>query len=218
MKTSIITFAVYTLIFLVIGMAVYFFAFWRPHRNRVDQLNQDIYIARAELVTASQRDDMSPELQQDIERLHYELAQVQRELEYVNRDWQYDHLRFLPEVFNELEMRERIYRITTSNSYNLSVYFLYSQPLGVMNYNDYSPNGLPEGIWVTPVNVSFSSDYDGLMAILNGFAHEGLDNRIVDYTIQRQGDQWSIFMRLDILTRTPQPYRYSSYYNVEPHG
>jgi len=216
--TTIVTFAIYALIFLVIGAAVYFFAFWRPNGNRVEQLNRDIYTARSQLATAAHRDEMYPELRYDIDRLGRELYQVQRDGGYVSRDWQYQHLRFLPETFNELDIRERIYRVATYYSHNLNVNFQYSQPLGVMNYNYNSPYDLPQGIWVTPIDISFTASYDGIMAILNGFAHEEIDNRIVDYTLHRNGDQWNVVLRMDVLTQTPQPYRYNREYNFEPQG
>jgi len=217
MKTRIITFAIYTLIFLAVGALIYFFAFWRPNRNRADQLNRDIEAALTEQVMAASREEMMPQLLNDIERLGHELGQAQSDWEHVSRAWQYEHLRFIPEVFNELDIRERIYRITTSHSHSLQVYFQYSQPLGVMNYSYGNPDSLPNGIWLTPVIISFTADYESFIAILNGFAHEWIDNRIVDYSMYRQGSQWAVEMRLDVLTQTPQPDRYW-YYNVEPSG
>ncbi|MCL2378189.1 MAG: hypothetical protein FWC77_03585 [Defluviitaleaceae bacterium] len=208
---TIVSFMVYLLIFLLLGGVIYFFAFWRPQGNRVEQLNQEIYDARAELAVAISRDEMSPELLYEVERLGHELSQAQSDWESVYRDWQYNYVSFLPEVFNEADMRERIYRIATPHSHSLNVYFQYSQPFGVRS-NSY-PYGLPEGIWLTPVNVSFTAGFEGIMAILYGFANEGIDNRIVEYTLSRNGDQWEVGMRLDILTQFPQPYRYNA-----PHG
>ena len=216
MKTTIISFVIYTLIFAAVGGIIYFFAFWRPHGNRVLNLNRDIHYAQAELVQAALRDEMSPVVIEAVMHLGEELARAQNDWDYVNRNWQYDYLRFLPETFNELEMRERIYRIATSQSHNLQVHFQHSQPFGTMHQSYYNPYGPPEGLWLTPVDVAFTASYEGLVAILNGFAHEGIDNRIVEYTLQRQGDQLEVVIRLDILTRGP--HIGNGYFNAAPHG
>jgi len=204
MKTTIVSFAIYSLIFVVLGAAVYFFAFWRPHNNRIEQLNNEIAAARVELVNAILRDELSPELTGDIERLNNELEQVRSNWEHVNSDWQHNYLNFLPEAFNELDMRERIYRIATPHSHSLSVYFLDSQPFGVMSHSSDNPYGPQEGIWITSATISFTATYDGLLAILSGFVYEGIDNRIVEYSLTRSnGDQWNIILRLDLLTLAP---------------
>ena len=220
MRTAIITFVIYTAIFLVVGGLIYFFAFFRPNTNRVEQLNRDIATARAELAAASQIDGMVPELQRDIERLGHELDQAQSEWDNISHEWQNNHMRFLPEVFDEWDIRERIDRIAMPHSFGLHVEFLYSQPLGAMSNNG-NPDGLMEGVWLTPVNISFAASYEGLVAILQGFAHEGIDNRVVEYTLTRNWDQWDVVMRLDVLTQMPHPYMNSGNYisySVEPSG
>jgi len=199
MKT-IVSFLIYLLIFVVIGGALYFFAFWRPNANRVYQLNHDIYAARAELDIVYYFEHIIPELQEDIERLSAELYQAQGDWDNVDQVWQSNYLRFLPESFNELAIRERIYSITTSRSHNLNVEFQESQPFP---YNTIHHDNPSTAIWLTPVTISFTANYEDIITILNGFAHEELDNRIIQYSLNRQGDQWQVQMRLDILTQTP---------------
>jgi len=211
MKT-IVSFLIYLLIFVVIGGAIYFFAFWRPNTNRVYQLNRDIYEARAELEIVSQLGDMIPQLREDIERLGQELSQAQGDWYSIDQVWQENYLRFLPESFNELAIRERIYSITTSRSHNLNVTFQDSQPFP---YNSQNHNNPSAGIWLTPVIINFTASYDDLVSLLNSLAHEELDNRIVQYSLTRQGDQWNVQLRLDILTQAPYP---NGYINTEPQG
>jgi len=196
MKT-IVSFLIYLAIFMVIGGALYFFAFWRPNTNRVYQLNRDIYDARIELDIVSQLDDMIPELLEDIERLGQELYRAQGEWDSVNQIWQNNYLRFLPEPFNELAIRERIYSITTSRSHNLNVNFQESQPFP---YNSFNHDTQAANIWLTPITISFTANYDDIISILSDFAHEELDNRIIQYSLNRQGDQWQVQLRLDVLS------------------
>ncbi|MCL2404196.1 MAG: hypothetical protein FWC92_01485 [Defluviitaleaceae bacterium] len=215
MKTTIVSFLIYTLIFLVVGVALYFFVFWRPNNNRVDQLNIDIEAARAELVRAVNRDESSPQLTHDIAQLAYELTQAQSDREHVERIWQYGYLDFLPISLDELDIRERINRIAILHSHSMNVYFHESIPFGAMSHNDDNPDGPADGIWLTPVSISFVASYEGLISILHGFAHEDIDNRIVEYSIDRHGDQLQINLRMDILTLTPHLNSYNGYF-VEP--
>ena len=204
MKTTIVSFAIYALIFLVLGAAIYFFAFWRPHNNRIEQLEHDIAAARVNLVNAALGDDLSSELVGDIARLSDELEQARNNWEHVNRDWENSYLSFLPEAFNELDMRERVYRIATPHSHSLNAYFLDSQPFGAMSQSYDNPYGPPDGLWITSATISFTATYEGLLAILSGFVYEGIDNRIVEYSLTRSnGDQWNIILRLDLLTLAP---------------
>ena len=212
---TIISFLIYTLIFLVIGAAIYFVAFWRPNSNRVEQLNSDIDAARVELVMAGQRNETYPQLTSEVEQLGNELNQAHSNMENIYREWRYGYLRFLPEIFNELDITERIHRIATPHSHSfVSVDFLDSQLLGMVSDNYNNLYGLQEGIWLTPVNISFTTGYEGLIAILNGFAYEGVDNRIVEYTLHRYGDLWDVVVRMDVLTLTP----HSGHTNAMPSG
>ena len=216
MRTALINFAIYTAIFLVVGGIIYFFAFFRPNSNRVAQLNRDIAAANAELVMAAQSEGIIPQLRSDIERLGHELEQIQRTWDNVSQEWHNSHLQFLPEVFDEMDITERINRIVAPFSHSLHIYFQYSRPFGTMSYS--SPYSLPEMIWLTPVTVSFIAAYGNIIEILSGFAHEWIDNRIVEFTLNRFGDEWEVVMRLDVLTQTPHPYRHNGYFNVEPSG
>ena len=212
--SSMVKFAVFTGVFLLVGAIIYFFAFLRPNAGRAEQLRLDIEAARAELVVAAQRDEIHPQLRADVDRMREELNQEQNTWEHVSQNWINNYARFLPETFDDNYMWHRIHRIVYPHSNELSIDFLHSQPLGAMRYDDNNPNGPPEGIWLTPIDVVFSTSYEGLLEILNGFAHEGIDNRVLDYNLSRQHELWNVRLRLDILTQTPSPHRYNGDYTV----
>ena len=215
--SSTVKFAMYTGIFLLVGAVIYFFAFWRPNSSRAEQLTLDIEAARAELTVAAQRDEIHPQLRSDVDRMREELNQEQSTWEHVSHQWIYNYARFLPDVFDDGDIWYRIHRIVSPHSEVLTIEFDYSEGLGAMRYNDSNPNGPPEGIWLTPVSVGFITSYEGLIAILNDFAHEGIDNRVIEYTLNRQYDRWNVQLRLDILTQTPPPHRYNGDYTVYSH-
>ena len=215
MKSSLGRFLVYTVGFLLAGALIYFFAFWRPNANRVEQLERDIASARITLADAAQWGERLPQLEANLALLSEQLNQEQSAWEYVSMEWQNDYGRFLPEIFDEASIRQRIEYIVNPYSSFMDVSFHYSQPMGAMSYNDNNPYGPPEGIWMTPINVAFAADYNGIMAILNGFAHEGFDNRIVAFNLARQGNLWLVAMRLDILSRTPSPSGYNGDYIID---
>ena len=218
MRAFLITTVIYTAIFLAVGAAIYFFAFWRPNVSRVEQLRREIDGARIELVMAAQRDEARPQLQYDIERLDDELNHAQSDWDRISNVWLNEYLRFMPDIFSDADTMERVYHIIAPHAHNLHIDLLYSQPLSEMNHDEANQNGLAEGVWLTPANISFVTGYDGLMAILNGFAHQEIDNRIVEYTLTRQGDQWQVAMRLDVLTQMTPPHRNNGGYIVEAHG
>lgn len=213
---TIVAFVIYVAIFLVVGGAIYFFLFFRPNTNRVGQLNQDMAAAHTELALARERESLNPQRLEDLERMGHELEQAQREWDNISREWHHEHLLFLPEVFDDHDIMERINRIAAPYSHNMSVDFLYSRPFGETAYNG-DTDGLHDGIWLTPVNITFTASYNGLISILSGFAHEWVDNRVVEYTMQRNWNQWDVVLRLDVLTQTPHPYRNSEqHFNAEP--
>ena len=209
-----IRFVIYTAIFLLIGAVIYFFAFWRPNANRVEQLHIEIDAARAELMLAAQRDEIHPQVRADAERLREEHNREQSNWEYISQDWENNYGRFMPEVFDDDEMRHRIHNIVYPHAGAFHVEFLYSQPLGMMRYNESSPNGPPEGVWLTPVDVNFSVNFNGLVEILRGFANAGIDNRILEYDLTRHYEQWNVRLRLEILTQRPAYHRYNGDYAV----
>ena len=211
--TSLGRIAVYTLLFLLLGAVLYFFAFWRPNVNRIEQLNREIRAAQIGLEEASRRGAYHSQLLLDVARLNSELYHEERAYERANNEWNSGYLHFLPTFFDDADIMQRVSRIVSPYSERLDVDFMYSQPLGTMRYNEGYHNGLPEGVWLTPVNVSFFTNYDGIIAILNGFAHEGIDARVVDYSLSRQGNMWDVSVQLDILTQTPS-YRHNGDYEV----
>ena len=214
MTSSLVRFIVYTAGFLLVGAIIYFFVFLRPNANRIEALEQEIAAAHIELDAAIVRGEMHPQLRLDVDRLSGELDSEESAFERVQEMWQNGYVRFLPATFDDADMRQRIERIAGPYSEGLNIDFHYSQPMSVMNYNENNPAGLPEGVWLTPVDVSFYADYNGTIAILNGFAHEGIDNRIVEYSLNRQGNGWHVFLRIDMLTQTPSPHRFNGNYVV----
>lgn len=207
----IVQFAIYTAVFLVLGAVIYVFAFFRPNANRIVGLEQSIIEAREELVVAAQRDEYHPTLQHNLQRLSETLAQERGTYYSIRPLWDNYFAEFLPETFDESDIRNRIERIVNPHANMSSVDIGYSQPLGVMHHDEDSPNGLPLGIWQTTITITFATHYDGLMTILNDFIHEGIDNRIVTYSLERHGDMWNAIVELEVLTQTPQPYRHVSY-------
>ncbi|MCL2572610.1 MAG: hypothetical protein FWE11_09425 [Defluviitaleaceae bacterium] len=213
MKSSLIKFVIYLAAILVIGAVIYVFAFLRPNAARIEALERDIVAAQAGLIVAQQRDEMHPQLLQDVERLFRELEQEEGAWTHAREAWAADYLRFLPEVFDDGMMQHHISMIVAPHGEGLDIQFGHSQPIGTMHYNE---NNVPEGIWLTSVDISFTADYDGLISILNGFAHEGMDNRIISYSLTREGNRWNVHLRLDVLTQMPSPYRHNGNYSV--HG
>ena len=206
MKTTkdLIAFATYAAIFLLVGALLYFFAFWRPNAGRVDRLNQDIEAARADLVAASQLNEMRPQLEYDLERVRHELYQAQRDWERVSHNWHDGFQRFLPEAFNGVEIMDRTISIVQPHSHSLDIDIRESQPVMAANHY-YGDAGNPlEGLWLTPVYITFTASYDGMIAIFNDFAHAGFDNRIVEFSLNRQNNWWDVTARVDILSRGPQ--------------
>jgi len=212
--SSAVKFVVYTAIFLLVGAVIYFFAFWQPNARRVEQLHIDINNAQAELALAVQRDEIHPQQRALVDRLHEELSHEQSNWERVSQEWNDNYGRFLPDTFDEEDIRQRIIRIINHYGDGLHLEFMYSQPIGVMRYNDNSQGGPPEGIWLTTIDIVFSATYDGFVSILSGFAHEGIDNRIISYNMYRQYDMWNVRLRLDVLTQTPNAHRYNGDYIV----
>jgi len=215
MKSSLVQFLIYTAIFLVLGAVIYVFAFFRPNAARIEDLEVRIEAEERDLYLAAQRDEMHPQLILDLTELEYALSREEAAYFELSEAWQANYARFLPETFNEWELRQLIERVVASpHAHGLHIHdFPYSQPLSRMAYND-NYLGLPQGIWVTPVTISFNADYLGLVAILNGFAQENIDNRILRYSLERNGEAWSVNMQLDILTQTPHPYRFNGNYTV----
>ena len=209
MKSSLVRVLIFTALFLVVGAVIYVFVFLRPNANRIEALEHEIEDARAELVAAQQRDYLRPQLYFDIERLNDELLFEQGAYANMGQVWQDGYQRFLLPFFDDAEMYQRIQRIVTPYGEGLHVDFPYSQPLSMMRYTD--PGGLPVGIWMTPVNITFSATYDGLISIMTAFANEGIDNRIIEYSIARQSDRWQVNIRLDVLSQTPPHNRYNGY-------
>ena len=214
MKSSLVSFAAYLAVILVVGAAIYFFAFLRPNANRIEALERDIEAARIELVDAASRDELYEHLSEDLRRLQAEREYVEGTYRSITDEWRNHYEGFLPYTFDEWDISHRIESIVRPHSDTLNVEFSYSVPLSTMHYNEDNPEGLPEGIWLTPVNVTFLADNNGLNSVLDGFAHAGIDNRIINYTLNRYSNAWNVTIRLDILTQTPHPYRFNGNYVV----
>ena len=207
----IVQFAIYTAVFLVLGAVIYVFAFLRPNANRIVELERDIVEAREELISAALRDEYHPQLQLDLQRLTDALGNESSSYNHTRQLWDDNFEQFLPEIFDESNMRNMIERIVNPHANMSNIDIGYSQPLGMMHHDEDSPNGLPLGIWQTTITITFATHYDGLIAILHGFANEGVDNRIISYTLERHGDMWNAILQLEVLTQTPHPYRHVSY-------
>lgn len=214
MKSTLIKFGIYMAGLLVLGAVIYIFAFLRPNANRIESLHLDIAAAHIELEAARGRDNIHPELLMDVERLTGEVSNQESDWERSRNVWDNYFAQHLPAIFDEADIRQRIDGIVRPHSESLNMYFPYSQPRSVMSYNEDNPHGLPEGIWLTPIEVSFTASYGSLITILDSLAHIGIDNRIVEYSLHREGDGWNVSLQLDILTQTPHPYRYNRDYSV----
>jgi len=214
MKSSLVQFAIYTVIFLVVGVVLFIFAFLRPNAARIEDLHVRIQAEERELYQAIQRDTWHPQLWLYLTELEETLSQEDDKYFELNNVWYNNFERFLPETFNDGEIRQLIERVMhQANAEGVHIAdFPYSQPLSRMTYNDNHQGGLPRGIWLTTVSVSFNTDYQGIVAILNGFAQENIDNRVIRYSLDRHGERWSVNMQLDILTQTPHPDRFNGGY------
>ena len=198
MSSSIGRFIMYTVIFLVVGFAVYFFAFMRPNARRVEALNHEIVAAQNELAAAALRDLVHPQLVAYVDQAADDLSREQENFDHVNREWVNEYARFMPEFVNADDLTQRIQRITTPH--NAEIQVQESQPLGTMVYDENSSTNQP-GLWLTPIHINLTVDYSELVQILDGFANEGIDNRITSYTLHRNGDLWDVWLRLDVLTQ-----------------
>lgn len=201
MKSDGVKFTVYLLVFLLIGGVIYFFLMWQPGVAQVEDLRLSVAAAENELESAGQRAIVYPDLRAEVERLAQDLDAAVTQYEWNNQVWQESFAWFMPEVFDEYDMRQRISRLIEPYSSFVTVDIGYSQPLSTMNDGD-NPHG-PEGIWLTPINIAFAADTANVWHILNGFAQEGIDNRIKYYDMIRQGDLWAMTIQLDVLTQTP---------------
>ena len=207
--------AIYGAAFLVLVSALYFFAFFRPNQRRIEQLHIDIAAANVELSAAVLRSEFYPQRMLEFAQLMDELERQEAGWYGVLQLWQQDYLRFMPETVDDADITHRIQQIVSPHAGHVDVQFLYSQPLGVMNYSENNPNGPPEGVWLTPIYVSFSVGHSGLLEILRTFASSGIDNRVIAYELNRNGDMWNALLRLDILTQTPSPHRFNGEYVVD---
>ena len=203
--TSVTKFFVCFVIFLVIGAAVYILAFRMPNTRRVEQLRRDIVAAEAALQAAIYVEEMIEQTDFDEERYIQEKAQAELALMQAQQDWDNRFAHFMPEAFYEWEMRPRIENIIQPYAENLNITIHDSRLLGALSDNPESPQ---DGIWLTPVGLTFLTGTEGLTAILYGFANESFDNRILEYNIFRQDNAWNVTMQLDILTRTPHQSHY----------
>ena len=206
-----VKFTVYLLVFLLIGGIIYFFLIWRPGTTQVEELRRSIVAAESELESAHQRALVHPELLAEVDRLSQEFDTAVMHYEWNNHVWQDNFAWFMPEVFDENDMRQRISRLIEPYSSFVTVDIGYSQPLSQVSDSD-NPHG-PEGIWITPINIAFATDTNSVWEILRGFANEGIDNRINYFDMIRQGDLWAMTMQLDVLTQTP--YRHNGDYTLQ---
>jgi len=214
MKSSIVQFVIYIAIFLVLGTVIYIFAFFRPNAARIEELHVSIQAEEAELERAIQRDEWHPQLRLYLTDLEETLSQEDSAYFELSNMWYHNYEHFLPDTFDDGEIRGLIERIANQAGVD-GLYianFPFSQPLSRMTYNDNEYSYLPRGIWLTTVTISFNTDYHGLVAILNGFASENIDNRITRYNLERIEGRLSVNMQLDILTLTPHPDRFNGGY------
>jgi len=198
MKSALIKFAMYTAIFLVVGILVYFFVFARPNSRRIEELNYEIAAAQDELIRAAGRDAYYPELVLNVAQASEELSREQEAFGQVSHVWNSEYAQYLPESVVHADIYQRVYRITSPHDATINT--MESQPLGTIVYDEHGTDSQP-GLWLTPVNVSFVVSYESLIQILNSFANEGIDNRVVVYNMNRLGDMWDVSLQLDILTR-----------------
>ena len=219
MKSPFVQFAIYTAIFLALGAVIYVFAFYRPNVARIEDLQLRILQEEDNLENARWRDERHPELRLELDNLETTLS-IEEEAYFEMRDaWNNYYRPFLPDTFDDGEIRQRIERVVQPHSEGLHIHdFPYSQPESRMTYDEYNPYAPPRGIWLTPVTIAFRTDYHGLIAIMNGFAQEDMDNRIITYSLSRYGEHWNVTMQLDILTQTPHPDRYNGDYYVYDGG
>ncbi|MCL2360422.1 MAG: hypothetical protein FWC73_01250 [Defluviitaleaceae bacterium] len=208
-------FAIYAIMFLLLGAVIYIFAFFRPNANRIEDLERSIIAAELELINAAARDEMYPILLMELEALNNTLNSEEGQYIDMSNLWAEGFLRFMPDAFYEEDMRRRIDGIVHPNVENLHVEIYYSQPLTTMNHSDQDPYGLPRGIWQTPVGIYFYATYEGLINVLTNFANGDFDNRINGYEIERDGERWRVSLRVDILTQTPPRYRFNGNYILE---
>jgi len=227
-KLSLIDFIkrylLYTVILLLLGGAVYYFAFWRGHNNRVVQLDQDVVDARNAINTASYRAQQAPQLEHDIYNMHTSLSADLEELNRVTHQWENNYVRFLPSVFDEQHMEQRLRSLIGQHmdAGSVDISFHFSEPHGGMDREGH-PGSTPEGLWRTPIDISFSANYDTIMSILGGFIiMDGVDNRVFNYTVARNGpiggDFWDVWLQLEVLTRMPQPGRYNGDFSTPDYG
>jgi len=214
MKSSMIKFGAYIAVFLLVGALIYVFAFFRPNANRITGLEQDIAAAHIELEEARRREAVHPQVQYDVQRLTNELNYEESGWERARGQWYSNFDPFLLDEFDIAYIEQRIDGIIRPHSEIINMYFSYSLPQSMMSYNENNPDGPPEGIWQTTANITFYAGYDSLIAILQGFANAGFDNRVVDYSLTRHNDSWRVNLQLDILTQTPHPYRFNGNYIV----
>jgi len=208
------TFAIYFIGFLLVGALLYVFVFFRPNANRIEDLERRIIAEEQELEHAEQRTEIHPYLLLELEELLNTLTSEEGNYHDARGSWDNRFSQFIPDVFDEEEVRRLIDGIVHPNVENLHVEINFSEPLTPMSHNDQDSDSLPRGLWMTPVSVNFTATYEGLINVLTNFADANFDNRIIGYNLESEGERWRVELRVDILTETPPRYRFNGNYAV----
>jgi len=204
------TFMIYTVVFLVIGALLYVFAFFRPNANRVEDLERRVAAEEQELEAAILRSENHPELHYELEKLRIILEEEEGHYLFMNQVWADRFSPFVPETFEEDSLRWSLEGMLHPNVENLQVEILFSEPLCITS--DYDAGDLPRGLWMTPIQLSFSATYEDVINVLTALANTNFDNRVIGYSLERDGDRWRVVLRVDVLTETPPPGRFNGEY------
>jgi len=204
MNSSIARFIMYTGLFLVVGAALFVFAFFRPNARRVEDLEAAIETANYNLAAAASRDELHPQMEFEVQNQEYLLDSWENWFRHMRDTWHNYYAHFMPDFFDEWDLRQRIDRIVSPHSGSVQIEVHHGQQSTALHYSESGAYGMSPGIWVTPVWVTFSTSYNGLIEVLRGFTNEGIDNRIIEYSLNRVGDDmWDVHMRLDVITEAP---------------
>lgn len=167
--------------FLAMGIGFYFLIYV-PATERIERANADLVQVRAAVEAGN------------ITQILYavELAL----LEEYREQWEEEQSVNVPAIFNDAEILRMTRRIVYPHVNSIELTF--------------TPATQLESLYITNVTLSFTSTYSGLLAILNDFANEGMDNRIVTFTIATidegplTGDTIiNAFLNVEYLTMSP---------------
>lgn len=163
-----------SLFIFVFAIALYFLLYLRPVINDLRALNQSVTQLYAELA--------------DAESINQQHAALLGEHSALMQAWDC-YQTTLPQVFDGALALRRIQAIVYPHAENVQLAFF--------------DKSVRESMFSTTATIRFVATYGGLMEVLEGFATDGRDNRVVSYSVSaggNEGDLMDIMLQVEFLS------------------